>query len=53
LSLNNYYKLQNLDLSGSITKYVEFPQTGNLKQIILPSSITTFRIYNNPGLESV
>lgn len=53
LSLNNYYKLQNLDLSGSITKYVEFPQTGNLKQVILPSSITTFRIYNNPGLESV
>lgn len=53
LSLLNYHKLQTLDLTGSTTNYVEFPQTGNLKNVILPSSITEFRIYNNPGLESV
>ena len=53
LSLLSYHKLQNLDLTGSATKYVEFPQTGNLKTVILPSTITEFRIYNNPGLESV
>jgi hypothetical protein len=48
-----YHKLKTLDLTGSSTKYVEFPQTGNLSDIILPSTITEFRIYNNPGLKSV
>ena len=53
ISFLTYHKLKTLDLTGSSTKYVEFPQTGNLSDIILPSTITEFRIYNNPGLKSV
>lgn len=53
ISLLTYHKLKTLDLTGSTTKYVEFPQTGNLSEVILPSTITEFRIYNNPGLTSV
>ena len=53
ISLLTYHKLKTLDLTGSSTKYVEFPQTGNLSNIILPSTINEFRIYNNPGLKSV
>jgi hypothetical protein len=53
LDLSNYYKLQDLDLTGSVTKYVLLPQTGILKKVILPGAIDSFRIYNNPGLEEV
>lgn len=53
ISLLSYHKLKTLDLTGSSTKYVEFPQTGNLSNVTLPSTITEFRIYNNPGLKEV
>lgn len=50
LDLTAYYKLQTLDLSNSVTKYVEFPQTGHFANATIPSTITQFKIYNNPGL---
>lgn len=53
LSLISYHKLQTLDLTGSTTKYVEFPQTGNLSDVVLPSSINEFRIYSNTGLNTI
>lgn len=49
LDLSTYYKLQTLDLTGSTTKEIIFPKTGNLTSITIPSSVDTFRIYNNPG----
>lgn len=53
ISFLSYHKLKTLDLTGSTTKYVEFPQTGNLSDVILPSTITEFRIYSNTGLNNV
>ena len=52
--LQNFYKLESIDLYGSSrVSEVIFPQTGRLKDVILPSSIQYFRLYNNPGLETV
>jgi hypothetical protein len=53
LDLSAYYKLKNLDLTESTTKYVVFPQTGILENITLPNSIEALRIYNNPGLKDL
>ena len=53
LNLENYLKLQTLDLTGSHVNNVIFPQTGLLREIILPASIKTFEIYNNPNLSTV
>ena len=53
LDTSAFYKLKVLDLTGSITKYVKFPDTGNLTTVILPASITKFTIYNNPELTEV
>jgi hypothetical protein len=53
LNLSTFYKLQSINLSGSNTESVIFPQTGVLKNIILPSTIKIFEIYNNPNLESI
>ncbi len=52
LDLSSYYKLQTLDLTGSTTYEVVFPQTGNLSSVIIPASVNTFRIYSNPGFTS-
>jgi len=49
LDLSTYYKLQTLDLTGSTTKEIIFPKTGNLTSVTIPSSVDTFRIYSNPG----
>lgn len=49
LDLSTYYKLQTLDLTGSTTNEIIFPQTGNLNSVIVPASVNTFRIYSNPG----
>ena len=53
LDFSTYYKLKDLDLTGTNVKYVIFPQTGRLANVILPDTITTFRIYDNPGLENI
>ena len=49
LDLSTYYKLQTLDLTGSTTSEIIFPQTGNLSSVIVPASVNTFRVYSNPG----
>lgn len=51
--LSNYYKLKNLNLLESNTKYVVFPRTGKLSIVKLPATIEEFRIYDNPGLQTV
>ena len=53
LDFSTYYKLKDLDLTGTNVKNVIFPQTGRLANLVLPDTITTFRLYNNPGLKSV
>ena len=53
LDLSKYFKLKTLDLTNAITEYVIFPQSGRLNTVILPGSIKTFRVYNNPGLTNV
>ena len=53
LKLESMLKLETLNLSGSSTTSVTFPQSGHLKQVTLPETVTSFVIYNNPGLESV
>ena len=53
LNLENYHKLQSIDLTGSSVSNVVFPQTGLLTDVILPASIKTFEIYNNPNLSNV
>lgn len=52
LDLSTYYKLQKLDVTGSSTKYIIFPQTGHFTSVAMPATINQFRIYNNPGLTS-
>lgn len=47
---SQFAKLRKLNLSGTTTKYVIFPNSGRLETVILPQTIETFRIYNNPGL---
>jgi hypothetical protein len=49
LDLSLYYKLRTLDLTGSSVKEIIFPKTGNLTSVIVPQSVTSFRIYSNPG----
>jgi hypothetical protein len=41
-----------LDLTGSNTKEIIFPKTGNLTSVVVPASVETFRIYSNPGFTS-
>lgn len=53
LDCSSYLKLKTIDLTGSQVPQVILPQSGNLTNVILPSSITELSIYNNPGLESV
>lgn len=53
LDLSKYTKLQKLNLSESTIKSIEFPQTSVFKQSVLPSSIETLEIINNPGLQSI
>lgn len=47
---SQFAKLRKLTLLGTTTKYVIFPNSGRLETAILPETIETFRIYNNPGL---
>ena len=47
---SNFAKAKILNFSGTTTKYVIFPNSGRLETVILPQTIETFRIYNNPGL---
>jgi hypothetical protein len=53
LPLSNFNKLKTLNLSKSNVESVVFPQTGVFQHVILPSTIKTFEIYNNPGLTSI
>lgn len=53
LDLSTYLKLESIDLYNTTTKNVIFPQTGRLKNVILPNSIEIFRIYDNPGLTDI
>ena len=52
IDLSKYGKLKNVDFTGTNVKYVIFPQSGRLQTVILPDTITEFRIYNNPGLKA-
>ena len=47
---SSFQKLKRLNLSGTNTKYVILPETGRLQTIILPSTLETFKLFNNPGL---
>lgn len=51
MDLGSFYKLKTIDLTGTNVQYVLFPQSGRLQNVILPETITEFRIYNNPGLK--
>ncbi len=53
MDLSKFLKLQTIDLAKTTTKSVIFPQTGRLKNVILPNTIETFRIYDNPGLTDI
>jgi hypothetical protein len=53
LDCSSYLKLKTIDLTGSQTPQVIFPQTGKLENVILPNTIKVFEIYNNPGLQTV
>jgi hypothetical protein len=53
LDLSQFSKLQSVDLTNSTVHDVTFPESGGLKNIILPDTITTFKLYNNKGIESV
>ena len=53
LSLTNCVKLREIDLSNSIVQSVIFPISGRLKTIILPETIKSLEIYNNPGLQNI
>ena len=52
VNCSEYVKLQNIDLSGSTTNQVIFPETGTLQVITIPA-VKKFQIYNNPGLVEV
>jgi hypothetical protein len=52
IDLSKYGKLKKADFTGTNVKYVIFPQSGRLQTVILPETITEFRIYNNPGLRA-
>lgn len=47
---SNFDKLKTLNLSQTTTKYVILPATGRLQTVVLPETIETFKIFNNPGL---
>lgn len=49
LDCSRFNKLVNIDLTGSTTSYVVFPETGTLQIVTIPA-IKTLKIYNNPGL---
>ena len=53
LDFSSYHKLKSINLSTTTTKSVTFPESGRLEQIVLPATITKFKIYNNPGLKNV
>lgn len=53
MDLSKFLKLETIDFSKTTTKSVIFPQTGRLRDVILPSTIETFKIYNNPGLSDI
>lgn len=53
MDLSKFLKLETIDFSKTTTKSVVFPQTGRLKNVILPDTIETFRIYDNPGLTDI
>ena len=52
--LQNFYKLESIDLYGSNrVSEIIFPQTGRLNKLVLPNTLKSFKIYNNPGLNEV
>lgn len=53
MDLSKFLKLQLIDFSNTTTKSIIFPQTGRLTHATLPSTIETFRIYSNPGLQDI
>lgn len=53
MDLSTFLKLETIDLAKTTTESVIFPQTGRLKNVILPDTIKTFRIYDNPGLTDI
>ena len=53
LDFSSYHKLKSINLSATTTTSVTFPESGRLEQIVLPATLTKFKIYNNPGLKSV
>jgi hypothetical protein len=53
LDFSSYNKLKSINLSNTTVKSVTFPESGRLTSVILPETITEFKIYNNPGLIDV
>ena len=53
LDLSGFAKLKTLDLTNADTEDVSLPESGRLQTVILPSTIKTFKLYNNAGLQSV
>lgn len=53
LNLESFYKLKELDLTGSTLSNVVFPQTGLFEKVILPNTIKIFEIYDNPALHDI
>lgn len=53
LSLSECSKLKTIDLSGSSVQKVVLPISGRLQNVVLPKTIQSFEIYNNPGLLGV
>jgi uncharacterized protein YjbI with pentapeptide repeats len=52
IDLSTFTKLRKIDFTGTNVNYVILPQSGRLQTVILPSTITELRIYNNPGLKA-
>ena len=52
IDLSQFYKLKKVDFTGTNVNYVILPQSGRLETVILPTTITEFRLYNNPGIKA-
>ena len=52
IDLSSFYKLKKIDFAGTNVNYVILPQSGRLETVVLPATITEFRLYNNPGIKA-
>jgi hypothetical protein len=52
IDLSQFYKLKKVDFTGTNVNYVILPQSGRLETVVLPATVTEFRLYNNPGIKA-